>query len=381
MNTGADERSRTSDLLITNQLLYQLSYISEGAILAKIQQVMNIPHRHIIVYFRATPRDESAIHLKFVLRLQSFAHCPEAKKDQSSAMNPSETARGIGLSVTASMLFALLSAYTSRLAPLDGLDIFAWRILWTLPFSLVLLVRRRQHKQMLDAVRTLPMQPVQALLFVMMTAILGVQLWLFLWAPVNGRALDVSLGYFLLPLTMVLVGCLIYRERLDGWQRLAVVCTLAGVLHEWWVMRSFSWPTVLVALGYPPYFMMRRRLTLNSLVIFTMELILLTPAALYALSLSPHLSGVWQRPALGLLLLPGLGLLSTIALDCFLRASRLLPMGLFGILGYVEPTLLVVVAIFLLGETLPQAQLLTYIPIWISVGFTAVHSVRMIQRE
>ena len=27
---GADERSRTSDLLITNQLLYQLSYISEA---------------------------------------------------------------------------------------------------------------------------------------------------------------------------------------------------------------------------------------------------------------------------------------------------------------------------------------------------------------
>ena len=27
--SGADERSRTSDLLITNQLLYQLSYISE----------------------------------------------------------------------------------------------------------------------------------------------------------------------------------------------------------------------------------------------------------------------------------------------------------------------------------------------------------------
>jgi hypothetical protein len=30
LNSGADERNRTSDLLITNQLLYQLSYISEG---------------------------------------------------------------------------------------------------------------------------------------------------------------------------------------------------------------------------------------------------------------------------------------------------------------------------------------------------------------
>ncbi len=29
MSTGADEANRTPDLLITNQLLYQLSYISE----------------------------------------------------------------------------------------------------------------------------------------------------------------------------------------------------------------------------------------------------------------------------------------------------------------------------------------------------------------
>jgi chloramphenicol-sensitive protein RarD len=82
-----------------------------------------------------------------------------------------------------------------------------------------------------------------------------------------------------------------------------------------------------------------------------------------------------------LMLLPGLGLLSTVALDCYLRASRLLPMGLFGILGYVEPVLLVVVAIILLDETLSAAQLWTYIPIWMSVGFTAIHSVRLMQRR
>ena len=32
-NFGADAQTRTEDLLITNQLLYQLSYISEGAVL------------------------------------------------------------------------------------------------------------------------------------------------------------------------------------------------------------------------------------------------------------------------------------------------------------------------------------------------------------
>lgn len=296
-------------------------------------------------------------------------------------MNHSETVRGIALSVAASILFALLSAYTSRLTPLDGIDIFAWRIVWTLPFTLVLLIWRRQYRQLRDAIVALATHPLRALLFMAMAAMFGVQLWLFLWAPVNGRALDVSLGYFLLPLMMVLVGCLVYRERLDGWQRLAVVCAVAGVLHELWVMRSFSWPTVLVALGYPPYFMARRHLKLDSLVIFTMEILLLMPVALFVLAHSPHLSLAWQQPELGLLLLPGLGLLSTVALGCFLHASRLLPMGLFGILGYVEPVLLVAVAIVVLGENLSETQLLTYIPIWISVGFTAIHSIRLLQRH
>ncbi|EJL92807.1 rarD protein [Herbaspirillum sp. CF444] len=296
-------------------------------------------------------------------------------------MNHPETARGIALSVIASTLFALLSAYTGWLAPLNGLDIFAWRIVWTLPPALVLIVWRRHGAQLRDAVLALLRAPLQALLFVAMTAMLGVQLWLFLWAPLNGRALDVSLGYFLLPLAMVLIGRFYYGERLDVWQRIAVACAIAGVLHELWMTRAFSWPTVLVALGYPPYFMLRRRLKLNSLVIFTIEIALLTPVAVYTLAISPNLPTVWQRPDMYLMLLPGLGLLSTAALDCFLRASRLLPMGLFGILGYVEPVLLVVVALILLDETLTSAQLWTYVPIWMSVGFTAIHSVRLMRRR
>lgn len=292
-------------------------------------------------------------------------------------MNHSDTARGIGLSVIASVLFALLSAYTGWLTPLNGLDIFSWRILWTLPLAMLLIVWRRHGRQLRDAILALLRNPLQALLFVVMTAMLGIQLWLFLWAPLNGHALDVSLGYFLLPLAMVMIGRFYYGERLDMWQRIAVACAVAGVLHELWMTRAFSWPTLLVALGYPPYFMIRRRLKLDSLVIFTMEIALMTPVALYTLSISPNLSNVWQRPDMYLMLLPGLGILSTLALDCYLRAGRLLPMGLFGILGYVEPVLLVVVAIILLDETLTSAQLWTYIPIWMSVGFTAIHSVRL----
>lgn len=289
--------------------------------------------------------------------------------------------RGIGFSVGASMLFALLSAYTKLLAPLDGLDIFAWRVVWTLPGALALLFLRQRWPQARELLQRLRREPLTCIAMLVVAALLGVQLWIFLWAPLHGRALEVSLGYFLLPLSMVLVGRFYYHERLDIFQWLAVACALVGVLHELWMTRSFAWPTLVVALGYPPYFVLRRKINADPVVAFALEIALLLPFAAAMLYARDSLPVIAQRPDMWLLLLPGLGLLSTVALGAYLGASRLLPMALFGILGYVEPVLLVGVALVFLGEALAPGQLLTYIPIWCAVALTAVHSVRLLQKE
>lgn len=289
-----------------------------------------------------------------------------------------EAGRGIALSVMASTLFALMSAYAKLLAPLTGLDIFAWRILWTVPGALALIALRGRWPALVDLVRRsvrdwrlLVALPVSA-------ALLGLQLWLFLWAPLHGRMLEVSLGYFLLPLTMVLVGRYYYHERLDPLQWAAVGCAALGVAHEVWATRAFAWPTLVVALGYPPYFMLRRRINADSLAAFALEIVLLGPIALAMVATSP--TPVAGRPLLWALLLPGLGVLSTLALASYLKASRMLPMALFGILGYVEPVLLVAVSLLLLGETLSVSQLATYGPIWVAVALTAWHSAMLMRR-
>ena len=59
----------------------------------------------------------------------------------------------------------------------------------------------------------------------------------------------------------------------------------------------------------------------------------------------------------------------------------MLPMALFGILGYVEPVLLVAVSLLLLGETLSVAKLATYGPIWVAVALTAWHSAILMMRR
>ncbi|HEY1611384.1 MAG TPA: EamA family transporter RarD [Paraburkholderia sp.] len=294
-------------------------------------------------------------------------------------MNSFEPRRGIAFSVGASALFALLSAYTLLLRPLDGLDIFAWRVIWTVPGALLILALRGRWPQLRALVVRMCAEPRVALALVVTAALLGSQLWLFLWAPLHGRMLEVSLGYFLLPLVMVLVGRFHYHERLDALQWSAVACAAVGVAHELWATHAFSWPTLLVAIGYPPYFMLRRRIQVEPMTAFAVEMVLLLPVAAIHAYTGGSFALLGSRPLLAFVLLPGLGVLSTFALASWLKASRLLPMALFGILGYVEPVLLVALSVTLLGEHLDARQLATYGPIWLAVALVALHSARLVR--
>jgi len=296
-------------------------------------------------------------------------------------MNQHVMGRGIALSVAASTLFALMSAYTKWLAPLDGLDIFAWRMVWTLPGALLLVAVRNRWQQLCALVAKLAGNVRLLAGFAVSATLLGLQLWIFLWAPLHGRALEVSLGYFLLPLVMVLIGRFHYHERLDALQWAGVAAAAIGVAHELVVTQAFAWPTLVVMLGYPPYFLLRRRLDADPLVAFAVEIMLIAPFALITLAARGSFAVVAGAPLLSMVLLPGLGALSTIALASYLRASRYLPLALFGILGYVEPVLLVGVAVLLLGEPFSADKLGTYGPIWLAVALTAVHSGRLLIHE
>lgn len=284
--------------------------------------------------------------------------------------------KGILLSVASSALFATLYYYATLMRPFDGDIVFAWRILMGLPMLALVVQRARGWGAVRQVARDLSRGRFLAAM-VVCSLLLGVQLWLFVWAPLHGHALNVSMGYFLLPLVMVLVGRLFYRERLSAWQAWAVAFAALGVGHEWWRLGTVSWTTLLVALGYPPYFMLRRRLRIDALTSLWFDMFFLLPAAVIVLQAQ---AGEAVRlfaahPRL-ILQVPLLGLLSAVSLSMYLAASRMLPLSLFGLLSYVEPMLLFWVAFLLMGEPVAPAQWLTYVPIWIAVGLVAAEGVR-----
>ncbi|MCF4978167.1 EamA family transporter RarD [Pseudomonas gessardii] len=274
--------------------------------------------------------------------------------------------KGVVLSVAASVLFAVMYYFTSLLTPLSGLEIFGWRMLLTVPCMTVFMVVSGEWRQVWELLQLLAGKPRLIGGIVLSSVLLGVQLWLFMWAPLNGRSLDVSLGYFLLPLTMVLTGRLVYGERLSRLQLIAVVFAAIGVLNELYQMGGFSWATLLVIIGYPIYFVLRKRLATDHLGGLWLDMALMLPVALWFVQSGEQGFAVLDAHKGLYGLIPMLGLISASALVCYIIASRLLAFSLFGLLSYVEPVLLLGVAL-LLGESIGPGEWLTYIPIWLAV--------------
>ena len=275
--------------------------------------------------------------------------------------------KGLAASVIASFLFGALYLLAPWLAPLDGEQVFGWRILSTLPFTTALLLLRGQWPQVQALLLRARQEPLWGLGLLASAALLGVQLWLFLWAPLHGRALPVSLGYFLLPLVMVLAGRLLFGEQLTRLQWLATVLAALGVLHEIWRAGGMSWETWLVALGYTLYFVLRRHLRTDHLGGHWLDMMLLIPAALWFVLRTPSsFNALAQHPSLwGMVTV--LGIVSAVALALYMAASRLLPLGLFGLLSYLEPALLALAALAL-GESMEPGQWPSYGPIFAAVA-------------
>lgn len=259
------------------------------------------------------------------------------------------------------------------LAPLAGQEVFGWRMLLTIPFTTALLLFSGQWPRLLALARRVRRRPALALALLLSGLLLGVQLWLFLWAPLNGRALPVALGYFLLPLVMVLVGRLLYREYLSRAQRWAAALAFIGVAWEFGRSASFSWEVALVTLGFPAYFVLRRHLRTDNLAGHWVDVLCMLPAALFFVLQRESLGGLLQSHPRLYALVPLLGVLSAAALALYMLAHRLLPLGVFGLLSYVEPVLLVLAAL-LLGERLEAGQWPTYGFVMAAVALLALEA-------
>lgn len=286
---------------------------------------------------------------------------------------------GVAFAIISNVLFGVLYAYGKWLSPLSGTGVFLWRMVMMWACLMALLVISGKIKSVMSELSTIIHKnnaTFKNLAWLLLpTPIFASQLWLFMYAPLNGLGVQVSMGYFLFPLVMVAVG-FFSGEKLSKLQKLAVVLALCGVVGEFIRLGEIGVATLWVCLTYPIYYVIRRKQGVGALTGLFVDTSLIAPVCAFWL-MTQETHTLWTVLGGGLLFfkVAGLGAISILALQTNLEANRLLPNTIFGLLSYLEPALLFVIAITLLGGAFSMSMLGTFGLIWLAIGCLLVQGV------
>ena len=282
--------------------------------------------------------------------------------------------KGILCCMSANFLFGLGYYFAILLRPLSGESMFGYRIFVLAPFILLAIILFKQADKFSELLQKIRQNPPLVLLIALLAFIQGFQLWLFLWAPNNGQAIEVSIGYLLLPIVAVALGKMVFKERFTTLKWLAIGFAVLGVCSNIWLAGTFSWATLAAGVGYPIYITLRRYFQINNLATFFVELLFIMPFAAYFAMQTNVDEMVAQNPFL-FYFLALFGIVNGAAFILYIASSNMLPVNVLGMLGYVEPLVMLFIS-FAIGEVLEAKSYLLMVCLAFAIGLLTLDSFR-----
>ena len=285
--------------------------------------------------------------------------------------NPDADRSGPGLpyALAAYTAWGLFPLYLMAVKSIPPAELVGWRVLCTLPVCLLIVTFRRQWPDLIAALKN----PKVLGWLCLSSVLIGSNWTLYVFAIVQGHVYATSLGYYINPLINVLIGTLFLGETLSRPQWLAVILAGIGVAILAAGALTTLWISVVLAISFALYGLVRRTLPVGSLPGLTVEAIVLTPIALVAiayLASSPqglHL-GNSTSVDIGVALS---GFVTAIPLLMFAIAARRMDYSTLGFVQFIAPTVVFILGLTVFHEPLKPAQLWSFIFIWGAIAIFA----------
>ncbi|WP_138733860.1 EamA family transporter RarD [Modestobacter excelsi] len=281
-----------------------------------------------------------------------------------------ERRTGVAAGLAAYLLWGLFPLYFPLLEPAGGLEIVAHRVAWSLVFIGLLLTVLRGWSQVRAA-----FTDRRTLLVLSGAAVLIVVNWLvFVFAVNSGHVVESSLGYFINPLVSVLLGVVVFRERLRRLQWVAVALAALAVVVLTVDYGHPPWIALALAGSFGLYGLMKKLVRVEAAPgLFVETALVFLPALVVIGVLEGHGSAAFGHEGAGnALLLASSGVATAVPLLLFAAAARRVPLSTVGLLQYVNPLIQLAIGVFVLGEPMPPARLVGFAIVWLAlIVFTA----------
>jgi chloramphenicol-sensitive protein RarD len=287
-------------------------------------------------------------------------------ENSPAAQAEAAATRGFFFALSAYLLWGVQPIFMKAVAHIPAAEVVAHRIVWSVPVAgliLIALGRTADLKAAFRSPRTLVMAAVTATL-------ITVNWGIYVWAIAADRAVETALGYYINPLVNVLFGAFLLDERLSRPQIVAIALAAVAVLIMTVDAGGLPWVSLTLAVSFAIYGYLRKTLPIGPSQGFFLEvLILAVPAGLYIAWLQA--SGVGHflpsQPAdIGLLLF--CGPVTTAPLVLYAFGAKLLRYSTIGIMQYIAPTLVFLLAVFAFREPFSATKGVAFGLIWAALA-------------
>jgi chloramphenicol-sensitive protein RarD len=281
---------------------------------------------------------------------------------------------GVLSGLSAYGLWGLFPLYFPLLEPAGGLEIVAHRVLWSVVFVGLLLTVRRNWSQ----VRALVSDPRRLLILAGAAVLIAVNWLVFVYGVNSGQVVETSLGYFINPLVSVLLGVVLFSERLRPLQWCAVGIAAAAVAVLTVDYGHPPWIALALAASFGLYGVMKKLVRVEAAPgLFVETLIVAVPAAVVLGVLHAHGHGTFGNAGTGnALLLASSGIATAIPLLLFASAARRIPLSTVGLLQYLTPLMQLAIGVFVYDEPMPPARLAGFVIVWVALAVFTADSLR-----
>jgi chloramphenicol-sensitive protein RarD len=252
--------------------------------------------------------------------------------------------------------------YYSFLSHLGPEEILSHRTLWSVvTFAVVIALTGRRG----ETLRVMKLPKTMALIL-LAGVMIGINWYVFIFSVGAGRVTESSLGYYIFPLVMVLLGLVVFRETLSKLQWVSVALAVIAVMVLTYGLGSAPWLAMIISFTFGIYGLLKRIIKVDSIVSVTLEVVLLLPFAVVYW----WFGSVPDKPTLALLMFSGLITAGPLMLMTY--ATQTVSMATVGLVQYLNPVLQFFCAIVLLGEVLTGWHMIAISLIWTALAFYTV---------
>lgn len=276
---------------------------------------------------------------------------------------------GMWLGVGAYLIWGLSPIFWNVVNDVAAGELLAHRVVWAVPILLLIVAAQRGWTRLRAAYSVR-----RTVMLTLVGAVMIVTNWgVFLWAVLNERIVEVSLGYFMNPLVSVALGVVVLRERLRPAQQLAVAIASVGVVGMTLLVGVVPWVSLTLACSFGVYGLLKK---LDGsapalLGLLGETTVLAIPGLAYLALLASGGEGNFVRSAPVALWFVAAGLMTVVPLWMFGAGVQRIPLSTMGPLQYIAPTMQLVVGVVLFGEDLVSGQAFGFVMVWVALAVFA----------